>query len=74
MTETTKKPPVIKSGFALLDVKQGRGPLFKALGYTGRSGAAPIPVTITGFIVGAWGEDDGTSREFEIEVTEVKVT
>ena len=72
--KTTRKPPVLKSSFALLDVKQGRGPLFKALGYTGRSGAAPVPVTITGYLVGAWGQDDGTSREFEVEVTGVQLT
>ncbi len=70
---TTKKRPALKSDFALLDVKQGRGALFKALGYTGRSDAAPIPVTITGFLVGAWGDDDGVSREFEVEVTGVQI-
>lgn len=64
--------PEIKSEFALLDVKKGRGALFKALGYTGRrKDISPIPVTITGFIIGAWGKDDGVSREFEIEVTDV---
>ena len=74
-SETTV--PTIKSDFALLDVKRGRGALFKALGHTGRkpgTGAAPIPVTITGFILGAWGNDDGTSREFEIQVTGVSTS
>jgi hypothetical protein len=73
MTDKTTKVPALKSGFALLDVKGGRKALFKALGYTGRSNdAAPIPVTITGFIVGAWGDDDGVSREFEIDVRKVE--
>jgi hypothetical protein len=72
MSDQATKVPTLKSGFALLDVKSGRKALFKALGYTGRSGAAPIPVTITGFIVGAWGDDDGNSREFEIDVRKVE--
>jgi hypothetical protein len=72
--ETTKKPTVLKSSFAILDVKQGRGPLFKSLGFPRKDGPAPIPVTITGFIVGAWGEDDGTSREFEVDVSGVQLT
>ena len=71
--QTTTKAPAIKSDFALLDVKGGRKALFKALGFTGRSDAAPIPVTITAEIVGAWGTDDGTSQEFELRVTGVQV-
>ena len=76
VSDTTKAHKVLtlKSSFALLDVKQGRKTLFKALGYAGRTEATPIPVMITGFIVGAWGDDDGESREFEIDVSEVKVT
>jgi hypothetical protein len=54
-SQTTIKTPKIKSDFALLDVKRGRGALFKALGYTDRSDAAPIPVIITGDLAGAWG-------------------
>jgi hypothetical protein len=68
----TKKPPALKSDFALLDVKGGRGALFKALGYTRKDGPMLIPVTITGYLVGAWGSDDGTSQEFEVQVTGVK--
>ena len=49
--------------------------MFRALGCTGRGGeASPIPVIITGEIVGAWGESDGTSQEFEVRVTGVKLT
>jgi hypothetical protein len=69
-----RKLPEIKSDFALLDVKRGRRVLFKALGFTGRrKDTEPIPVTITGRIIGAWGKDDGTSQEFEIEVATVEV-
>ena len=63
----------IKSDFALLDVKQGRHALFKRLGYTGRGDARPLQVVITGELVGAWGNDDGTSREFQVNVRSVKV-
>ena len=64
----------LKSTFALLDVKKGRKELFKRLGFTGRGKGERVPVTITGYIVGAWGDDDGTSREFEIEVTDLAVS
>jgi hypothetical protein len=67
-----RKVRKITSDFAVLDVKGGRSALFKELGYTRREGGpAPIPVTITGEIVGAWGHDDGISREFQIRVTGV---
>lgn len=61
------------SDFALLDVKKGRKRLFKCVGgqgfgKTGKPTGERIPVTITGFIVGAHSDDDGTSREFEVEV------
>ena len=66
-----KKPLVIKSDFALLDVKDGRKPLFNRLGISGER--APIPVTITGFLTYAWGQDDGTSREFAVDVVTVSI-
>ncbi len=62
----------IQSTFALLDVKRGRVGLLKACG--GEGGDARIPVTITGFITRAWGNDDGESREFTVEVSKVEVT
>ena len=62
----------IQSTFALLDVKRGRVGLLKACG--GIEGNARIPVTITGFITGAWGHDDGESREFEIEVSKAEIS
>ena len=75
---SSRKPRQIKSDFALLDVKRGQFALFKALGYSGhRNGyreGSPLPVVITGEIVGAWGDGDGISQEFEVRVFEVKVT
>ena len=61
----------ITSDFALLDVKDGRDRLFRFLGTSGER--TPIPVTITGFITYAWGRDDGTSREFAVDVTTVSI-
>lgn len=62
----------LTSDFALLDVKKGRKDLFKKLGYSGRQEPpARVPITITGYLVGAWGGDDGVSQEFEVEVETV---
>jgi len=58
--------PVISSTFGLLDVKRGRGALKRRL-----EKGPPIPVTIQAFITRDWGRDDGTSIEFELEVTSV---
>ena len=64
----------ITSEFAILDVKKGRQALDKNFADHKRTGVAEaVPVTITGFIVGVWSGDDGTSREFEVRVTDVKV-
>jgi hypothetical protein len=76
-TETTEASvlgPLVSSDLALIDVKIGRGKLFKALGYPRIDSPAPIPVTITGYIVGAYGADDGTSQTFEVKVTGVKLS
>lgn len=66
----------IKSDFALLDVKAGRGPLNKHFAKRPRLGECPpamrVPVTITGYIDGVWGEDDSVSREFSVVVQSVK--
>lgn len=67
-TEPTA-PQVIGSTFALLDVKRGRAALRKATQQNDR-----IPVTITGYITGPFGGDDGVSQEFQIKVTGVKVS
>lgn len=66
----------IKSDFAILDVKAGRGPLNKHFKDRPRLGECPpkmrVPVTITGYIDGVWGDDDGVSREFCVTVQSVK--
>ena len=64
----------ITSTFALLDVKAGRARLAKEF----EPGVdIPVekrrPVVIYGTIVGRWSQDDGTSQEFTIEVTDVVV-
>lgn len=69
------KCPKLQSSFALLDVKSGRKGLHKIVGGQGTEypeTGKRIPVTIRGFIVGAWGHDDGTSREFGVEITDIK--
>lgn len=58
----------IQSTFALIDVKRGRKALTKRV----RRGER-IPVTITGFIDGTWGHDDGESIEFEVTVDKATV-
>ena len=68
----------IESTFALLDVQKGRRKLLSevggnGIGKTGQPTGKRIPVTITGFVVGAWGGDDGTSREFQVDVTNVEI-
>lgn len=56
-----------KSDFALLDVKSGRAALAKRIEIGER-----IPVVIRGVIRKQWGNDDGTSIEFEVDVDSVK--
>lgn len=56
----------IDSTFALLDIKRGRVKLAKRI----IAGEKRIPVTVRGYIVSQWGDDDGTSIEFEMEVTD----
>lgn len=66
----TTKTPAIKSGFALLDVTKGRAALSKALG---TNPAVRFPVTIAGYVSRRWGNDDGESIEFEVDVTSVEL-
>jgi hypothetical protein len=72
-----KPPKNIKSGFALLDVKSGRQGLYKYFGGDNWSRInkrpKPIKVKIEGYITDIWGNDDGVSREFEIEVKKVTI-
>lgn len=61
-----KAPKVGKITFALVDVKGGR----KVLSELVEDHTYKIPITISGWVTGEWSGDDGTSREFEIDVTE----
>lgn len=65
----------ITSGFAVLDVKEGRQDLTRHFAKLPRGSAVPqhlrIPVTITGFINDIHSDDDGVSREFGVAVTSV---
>ena len=64
----------ISSDFALLDVKAGRHKLAKQFdGFRTAEREDRIPVTITGFISNRWGNDDGTSIEFGVDVTDVAI-
>jgi hypothetical protein len=53
------------SNFAILDVKRGRATLRNLV----KDHKHKIPVTLTGYITGDRSGDDGTSIEFEIQVT-----
>lgn len=56
----------IDSTYALLDVKKGRR---KLAGRVERlKEGEGIPVVIHGRIVSRWGNDDGTSIEFQVDV------
>jgi len=59
---------MIKSDFALLDVKLGRRALADEFKKQPR---LRIPVTITGFITGVSSRDDGESIEFTVDVENV---
>lgn len=58
----------LQSNFALLDVKRGRVGLRKKL-----EKGALVPVIIYGRVTHIWGNDDGESQEFEVEVDSVEV-
>lgn len=59
----------IGSDFAILDVTKGRRELMKHVNNKGY-----IDVVIRGRIETAWGDDDGISREFSVDVKSVEVT
>lgn len=67
--------PKLGSDFAILDVKVGRKALARHFKGAPRCGPCPerlrIPVTITGYIDGVWGGDDGVSQEFTVQVEKV---
>ena len=58
---------LLKSNFAILDVKHGRVGLRKKIENGGR-----VPVTIVGYIDEINGQDDGESQEFIIDVQSVR--
>ena len=62
----------IESDFAILDVKRGRSKLDK-LCNTGHGMNPPLEVLIRGKITGRWGQSDGISQEFQVEVESVEV-
>lgn len=62
-----QSPPMFKSDFALLDVKQGRAALEKRV----RAGEK-IMIRVDMEINSVWSDDDGISREFSCEVKAVK--
>lgn len=76
-------PAAIKATFALLDVTTGRKklahyfkdkrPAKKSEGTGYRPVNKPIKVTIEALIVDVWGNDDGISQGFELEIKKLKV-
>ena len=65
----------VTSDFAILDIKIGRSKLAKHFADRPHFGKCPptlrVPVTITGFIEGVHGSDDGVSQEFTVDVTKL---
>lgn len=59
----------ITSDFAILDVKKGRNKLLKHIDNGG-----VIEVVIRGTIDSCWSNDDGISREFQVDVTDVTLS
>lgn len=59
----------IKSDFAILDVKGGRTDLEQRFR---EEPGLRIPVVIYGYIDGIHGNDDGVSREFNVQVQYVR--
>lgn len=78
LKKITKAPKAkYTSDFVLLDIKLGRvtlSKLFDTDGYPYNGENVRIPVTIKGFITHQHGGDDGTSIEFGIEPTEIKIS
>lgn len=62
---------VIDSDFALLDVRGPDGALYNRM--TEESWSHRVPVVIRGEIVRVWGDHDGTSREYQVNVQTVDV-
>lgn len=56
----------LTSELAIISIKHDRAKLAKHFNIPSNP---TIPVTITGFITGVWGRDDGIDQEFTIKVT-----
>jgi hypothetical protein len=69
MARSAAQVPKTTSDFVLIDVKRGRHKLAKLV----EDHKHKIPVTITGYIIGTWSGDDGTSIEFEVDVKSHKL-
>jgi len=63
MSESLK----IQSNFAILDVKGGRDELTSKV-IKGEN----VKLYLTVKVIGVWGEDDGVSREFCLDVIDVE--
>ncbi len=63
----------LQSTHAILDVKRGRKQLADNF-LICPDQSKKIPVVITGYIDGIFGNDDGTSREFTVRVEKVEVS
>ena len=67
----------LTSDFLTLDVKKGRTKLAEHFEKRPLIGYCPeemrVPITITGYISGVWGNDDGESREFTVDVQSLKL-
>jgi hypothetical protein len=61
----------IRATTAIVEVKDGRRELYSAVGMAGVDGR--IPITISGYVIGAWGPDDGNARDFYIAVETAKI-
>lgn len=59
----------LESDFALLDVMKGRKALRKWL----KKNPQGLKVTVDMVILSPWGSDDGTSIEFECNVTKLRI-
>jgi hypothetical protein len=62
------KPPRIKSTYAIVDVMQGRHSLARYL-----KANVGLPVIIHAVLTDPFGSDDGTSIEFNAEVSKIEV-
>lgn len=62
----------IKSSFAIVDVTAGTAELTKHFEARPITGECPeelrIPITLTGYLDYAWGDHDGTSQQFVMQV------